>query len=255
MVKLLVFDLDGTLLHTDKSLSKYTIETLKEFKKNGGEIAIATGRTITNVIDISNQIGAMYCIAQNGSVVYHGDCIIQQTVFDSQKVKSLVHLLTKIENANIAVAYPTKIYTNNKEFVKSGVREYSDFVDFDTKEIQKISVFTSNKQEMDKINFDEYDCRLITSIENPTFYIIMQKNANKYNGLIALLNYIGLNEDDVAAFGDDYNDIDIIGKIKNGIAVENAADELKKVAHYICEKNDEDGPAKWIEKNILKNRK
>lgn len=202
---------------------------------------------------IAEQIGANYCIAQNGSVVYDRGNIIYQTVFDPQKVKDLVHLLTKIENANIAVAYPTKIYTNNREFVKEGVREYSDFIDFDTEEIQKISVFTSNKQEMDKINFDEYDCRLITSIENPTFYIIMQKNANKYNGLVALLNYIGLNEDDVAAFGDDYNDIDILGKIKNSVAVENAADELKKVAHYICDKNDEDGPAKWIEENILNN--
>ncbi len=128
-------------------------------------------------------------------------------------------------------------------------------MDFDTNEIQKISVFTSNESAMKKIDFDKYECKLITSIENPTFYIIMQKNANKYNGLVALLNYIGFAEDEVVAFGDDYNDMDILGKIDNSVAVENAADELKKVAHYICGENDEDGPAKWIYENILQKKK
>ncbi len=255
MIKLLVFDLDGTLLHTDKSLSKFTVEVLEKFKKSGGKIAIATGRTITNVTTIAKQIGAEYCISQNGSAVYDGEKIIHQITLDSAKVKDLVHLLTKIENANIAIAYPTKIYTNNQKFVKEGVREYCDFVDFDTNEIQKISVFTSNESAMKKIDFDKYECKLITSIENPTFYIIMQKNANKYNGLVALLNYIGFAEDEVVAFGDDYNDMDILGKIDNSVAVENAADELKKVAHYICGKNDEDGPAKWIYENILQKKK
>ena len=53
------------------------------------------------------------------------------------------------------------------------------------------------------------------------------------------------------AFGDDVNDIDMVQRCGIGVAVSNAIDAVKEVADYICDSNDDDGVAKWIELNLL----
>jgi hydroxymethylpyrimidine pyrophosphatase-like HAD family hydrolase len=53
------------------------------------------------------------------------------------------------------------------------------------------------------------------------------------------------------AFGDDYNDIEMLQRCGTGIAMENGIDEIKKISDYICGSNNKDGVARWIEKNIL----
>lgn len=56
---------------------------------------------------------------------------------------------------------------------------------------------------------------------------------------------------EIVAFGDDLNDIDMLTECGYGIAVDNAVQEVKKIADFICESNDNDGVAKYIEKYIL----
>jgi hydroxymethylpyrimidine pyrophosphatase-like HAD family hydrolase len=56
---------------------------------------------------------------------------------------------------------------------------------------------------------------------------------------------------EIAAFGDDLNDIDLLRYAGYGVAMENALDEVKAVADYICDTNDNDGVAKWLEDNML----
>ena len=60
----------------------------------------------------------------------------------------------------------------------------------------------------------------------------------------------GISLDQVAAFGDDYNDIEMLGACGIGIAVENALDEVKAAAAQICGSNESDGVARWLEENL-----
>jgi len=53
------------------------------------------------------------------------------------------------------------------------------------------------------------------------------------------------------SFSDDYNDFDMIRECGIGVAVINALDEVKAVANYICDANENDGVAKWLEENVL----
>ena len=55
----------------------------------------------------------------------------------------------------------------------------------------------------------------------------------------------------LVAFGDDMNDLEMIKNCGTGVAVENALDEIKNVAKYICGTNNDDGVAKWLEKYML----
>jgi hydroxymethylpyrimidine pyrophosphatase-like HAD family hydrolase len=56
---------------------------------------------------------------------------------------------------------------------------------------------------------------------------------------------------DIIAFGDDYNDMEMLKNCGVGVAVANACDEAKSAADYVCGSNDEDGAANWLEINML----
>lgn len=81
--------------------------------------------------------------------------------------------------------------------------------------------------------------------------MIMNKQATKANGIQLLAQRHGITMDQVAAFGDDYNDIDMLQACGIGIAVANALDAVKETADEICETNDNDGVTRWIEAHLL----
>jgi len=56
---------------------------------------------------------------------------------------------------------------------------------------------------------------------------------------------------EITAFGDDLNDIDMLEFSGISVAMVNALDNVKAVADYICDTNDNDGVAKWLEENLL----
>ena len=71
------------------------------------------------------------------------------------------------------------------------------------------------------------------------------------NALEAVAARFGIALADVIAFGDDHNDVEMLRACGMGVAVANAIDEAKAAADFICHTNDNDGPANWIEKNLL----
>ena len=79
----------------------------------------------------------------------------------------------------------------------------------------------------------------------------MKWSSHKWNAIKAVSDFYNINTDMLVAFGDDKNDLEMIKNCGIGVAVKNALDEVKNVAKYICETNNNDGVAKWLEKNIL----
>ena len=81
--------------------------------------------------------------------------------------------------------------------------------------------------------------------------MIMHKNSNKLSAVSTLCKYWRLSLPQIAAFGDDLNDISMLSGCGVGVAVSNALDLVKNSADDVCGSNDEDGPAHWMEKNLL----
>jgi len=82
--------------------------------------------------------------------------------------------------------------------------------------------------------------------------MIMNKQATKTNGIRLLAEQYEISLEQIIAFGDDYNDIDMLQSCGKGIAVSNALVEVKNIADEICNSNDQDGVAKWLDENILR---
>jgi hydroxymethylpyrimidine pyrophosphatase-like HAD family hydrolase len=77
--------------------------------------------------------------------------------------------------------------------------------------------------------------------------MIMHRDATKSKAVAKLAKMWNIKESEIAAFGDDLNDIDMLTCAGVGVAMKNALVEVKAVADYICDTNDNDGVAKWLE--------
>ena len=84
-------------------------------------------------------------------------------------------------------------------------------------------------------------------------YDVIPKNSGKQEGIKAILKYYGLKSEEVMAFGDGHNDIEMLSTVGCGIAMGNANDEVKKHADEITESVHNDGVAIGIKKYIYKN--
>ena len=84
-----------------------------------------------------------------------------------------------------------------------------------------------------------------------TYLEIMSMKASKSDAIHMLKDHFHVKQEEIMAFGDNFNDIDMIRYAGLGVAMGNAADEVKEVADYITLSNEEDGVAAAIEKFVL----
>ena len=125
--------------------------------------------------------------------------------------------------------------------------EFSQLPDY---EVDKIIVGTISLEQIKAIA--EYVTQdLYLEINDGRFGFIMNKNASKWLGVKELIKYFEIDIKDTIAFGDDISDLTMLKNCGKGICVKNGLDEVKAIADDICEDNENDGIAKWIEENVL----
>jgi HAD superfamily hydrolase (TIGR01484 family) len=128
--------------------------------------------------------------------------------------------------------------------------EYYDFSNPLSQETYKITVETADKKTALDIENKFKESKLI-SFSGENWHRFAHKKAGKMDAINEIAKHENITLSEITAFGDDYNDIEMIKECGVGIAMGNGIDEIKQVAKYICGKNNEDGIGKWIEKNLL----
>ena len=91
----------------------------------------------------------------------------------------------------------------------------------------------------------------MTSYTNEDLHKLANIKANKKDAMVSVCNSLDIVVEEVAAFGDDSSDYELLKRVGMGVAVENAIDKIKDIADFVCESNEQDGVARFIEKNIL----
>lgn len=250
--KMIVVDLDQTLLKQDKTLTERTAVALRRFSKIG-HVVIASGRALPRIQEYAQRVNASGIVAMNGTAVYHKDQLIKKYDINKDNIKAIVNELLQIEGVDLSVWYPMTSLTNNHEYaMPEGPTFYSDFSDFKVDEISKICAFTNRIEQIKKIDFHRYGCKLLLNSHEPDFFIIMNEQVDKLKGLCDLCEAMNISLNEVIGFGDDYNDIEMLKGCGVGIAVDNAMPAVKEIADACCGSNEEDGVACWIEENLLK---
>ncbi|MCL2079415.1 MAG: HAD hydrolase family protein [Oscillospiraceae bacterium] len=126
------------------------------------------------------------------------------------------------------------------------------FVDFSTHDvdIEKINVASVTAEDVTFIEQYMTD-NMYLKVARDGLGMIMHKDATKAKALTQLARLWGISQSEIVAFGDDSNDIDMLAYVGVGVAMGNAINEVKAVADFVCNTNNNDGVAKWIEENIL----
>lgn len=262
--KMVVLDLDGTLLDDEKLISDKNAYILNELHNKGIHIVIATGRNYYMAKSLTEKIKSVepVILANNGAAVrrYVNDEFIESNYLDftifqdiytlglKYNLNPVIHVDEYYEGYDII--YECKNYEEvylgyiKKDYKRA---KYKKFNDDKISNILSVCYFNDYqklvdfKNEIEKMP-GEFNIILNQNISNWSLLELLNVNGCKWHALKKYINSLGINENQVISIGDDNNDIELIKNSGLGIAMKNATDNLKYAADYISRlSNNESG--------------
>ena len=244
--KAIVLDLDGTLLHSDKSVSQRTLKALEQCKNAGILVIVATARFWFKAERFLELIQPNYAILSDGTQIYQKDEMICGFAMSEQTVNGVIQALKKQEPFGEFVASVGKELLCAAPGICEQWRKSYVFEEDLRQPVYKIAAMLESPEEAGKLA-EDYGCRLY-SYRDENLYGFTTKEAGKYQAVCALGELLGIDLQDMIAFGDDENDYEILKYCGTGVAMANAIPQIREVADEITDSNDEDGVAAYLER-------
>lgn len=268
MYKLIALDMDGTLLKGDNTISLKTKEALRLAKERGIKIVISTGRPIQGVMKYLEELDLInddeYVLAYNGSSVYSTKNLtpIIRNGLSGREVKDIYRLSKELNVEFHGFVDDCCIAPRENKYTKAEIEHNHidvKILDFE-KDIQDEDFVIKVMLLKDKDELDEAVKKIpneyfekFNGVRSVSFiFEFMNKNCSKSSGLKALAEHLNISPNEIIAFGDGENDIDMLEFAGLGVAMENASDNVKSKADYVTLSNEEDGVAHVIINKILK---
>ena len=248
-MKSVILDLDGTLLHTDKTLSEYTLGVMQKCHDRGIAVMAATARPERSILQYHQQIGFDAMATMNGARVILPNTVLENGILLQSGIQILSKIIV-IPDALISIETSDGIYAN-AEIPEWNATYYKSFPNLPTQgTLYKILVSSANSALYDQIG-NTLTNDVYFTVANGNLVQIMSKNATKWKGIKAMLNALSIQKAETIYFGDDNDDIEPIRMCGTGVAVANGIEAVIDAADYVTESNDEDGGAHFIEENLF----
>ncbi len=257
--KLLALDMDGTTLNSNHSLSEKTIESINSFAKQGVEVVFATGRMPSAVKEHLMRVDT------NGLVVTHNGALVKNMKTDQVLLKKTVNEEVVKAAIDFSRKSQTQLHLNLEsstviENKSSKSNQYADELrisldlteSFEQISEHPISLLLINRKAVleefleacQNSDYLRFDYVLIPWTNEDWMLQFLPENTSKGQAVIELSEQLNIDpKQEVISFGDSYNDLEMVAGTFFGIAMDNACDELKKVAKYVTKSNDSDGVA------------
>ena len=249
--KLLLFDLDGTLLRSDKTISQMTLKALRECREKGILIGVSTSRGEQNALSFIEKLQPDVLIASGGALVKYNGEYIYKAEFSKEETRQMIALAREVCGADCEITIDTidSHYWNYKIDPKTqdhswGDSIYTDFADFEESSLKMcVEIFEdSQAMHLSKL-LDWCDC---IRFSDGYWYKFTQKTATKEQAIKELCSVCRISPEEITAFGDDYADIGMLKLCGTGIAMGNAINEVREQADLVIGSNDEDGIAEYL---------
>lgn len=250
--KLIFFDIDGTLLDHEKNLPSSTEQAIKLLKEKGHEIAIATGRSPFMFKELRKKLEIDTFVSINGQYVVIKDNVIYKNPLPTDALQKLTDVATLnehpivymgTENMKTNVEYHPHIEESISGSLKFDHPMYEpDY--FETQEIYQSLLFCTDKEEAPYIDrFKQF--RFVRW--HPLSTDVIPAGCSKAKGIELMINQLGYAPEQVYAFGDELNDIEMLQIVENSVAMGNAQEIVKKAAKHVTKDVHEDGIAHGLE--------
>lgn len=254
-IKMVVTDLDRTLLREDKTISAYTQETLAALRARGIPFAIATARPARAV---RKQLGFL---RYDGAVFFNGAVTAVGSETTAYRLENALLIVEAIlrdrPETQISVEMDDSLYSNlPPEALGHWGSDYcrtTDFREIAGRQVEKILISSPKDPPGNwAAAYEKYiPAELYMQLSEGSLLMVMHRQATKRNGVEALCSHYGISLGEAAAFGDDLNDMDMLRACGWGVAVANALPEVKAAADETCPSNEADGVAHWLRENLL----
>lgn len=273
-IRLIALDLDGTLLTTDKKLTEHTINVLSRAAERGVHIVPATGRSLTGLTPKVKELPFIrYAITVNGAAVWDMErpALIAKQAFATEQAVKLWDFISGYHTmqdacidgvARMAPEYYNKVEEfmpdePGRRLVRSTRRpteRLGELVADGKNSVEKFNLFfradAEEKRQQAREALARFPGLSVTSSLGNNLEI-NHIDATKGKGLLSLAAHLSLSPEQTMAFGDGENDISMLAAAGLGVAMENAAEDVKAAADLVTLSNDEEGVAYSIEKYVL----
>lgn len=289
MINLIATDMDGTLLNAAHEISEENIQAIKYAQSQGITVVIATGRAFYEANAPINQTDLKVpYICLNGAEVRDESFDIMSTSNLNRELINRITVELNKENIFYQVYTNLGIYTENPlrdleiyidiaqragqeadvEKIKSGIQKridngtlkvvdnYDKIQDTPGEIVMKILAFDSDLEKIDRVSetLAKSESLAISSSSRGNIEIT-HSDAQKGIALNTIAERLNIDMKNVMAIGDNMNDVSMLERVGYSVAMENAAPEVKAIAKYETDSNEQSGVGKAIMKLLRENNK
>lgn len=266
--KLLVLDVDGTLLNDEREISKRTLAALLKVQQMGVRIVLASGRPTYGLMPLAKTLelgnyggfvlsynGCQIIKAQNGEILFERRINPEMLPYLEKKARKNGFAIFTYHDDTLITDSPDNEYIKNEALLNNlkiiREDEFSTAIDFAPCKCMLVS-----DKEKALIGLEQHwEKRLAGTLDafrsEPYFLEVVPCGVNKANTLGALLEHLGVTREEVIAVGDGVCDVTMLQLAGMGVAMGHSQDSIKVCADYVTASNEEDGVALAVEKLIL----
>ena len=248
-IKLVVSDIDGTLIDGTEAIAPELVEAVQKCKENGVVFSFATGRTKELVARLVKTVGisSPYVISNGACIFQEEECLVSHS-FSVEPILPLLRaadaegLTVTLSNERTERALRLTDYVRVHQKFGDRFRDFIDLETHDWKNARFVKVMFMDEHHTGKIRaFREALKREFSQQYWITTYAdaaveLGPCGCNKMTGVKELMGLLGVRQDEVMACGDFENDMEMVEYAGVGVAVENASDSLKAKADYVASK-------------------
>lgn len=272
MARLITFDMDGTLLSPDHTISEKNLAAIRKCSEHGKQVALCTGRSVSELREYFPVLlpYVRYAICVSGALCWDllknrkicSDSIGTETALRAMEIAEpfspMIHFLS--DTSIMQKSHWEHLSDYHMEQYTEMYRREAEFVEDIT------ALYRKNPWPLEKLNFynrsEESRAALEEEIRKAALPVEMRhaeitslelspKGVTKGTGLLSLCRFLSIHPSDVVSVGDAENDVDAFLVSGTGVAMGNAPESVKRQAGFVTRDNAHDGCALAIEKFML----
>tara|TARA_R110002020_G_scaffold3268_1_gene14845 strand:+ start:130 stop:951 length:822 start_codon:yes stop_codon:yes gene_type:complete len=259
-VKLVVSDMDGTLLNDKGVVSDLFFEQFEQLKKHDVKFVAASGRQYYSMIHKLEPIkDEITIIAENGGMTVIAEEVTDTCTIDTNTVHDLIRDMRKIEDAHIVLCGKKQAYVESKhqEFLNIFDEYYfrynlvDDLTEIEDDDFFKIAVYSFGGSEKTTYPAVKHlEDRIKAKVSGENWLDLSHLHTDKGRALKIIQSKLNISKEETMVFGDYNNDIEMLELAHFSYAMQNAHPNIIKAANYSTKTNNENGVEYILEKLI-----
>ena len=257
--RLIALDIDGTIRSLDHPLTDRTLSALNAVRAVGAVVTIATGRMFKSAISSTTELnlkspiisfqGAHIADPESGEVLWHQPLTKAMTLTALNALHDWKGDIVSYHGDRVFVSKVTpwvKAYSERNRGVLEVVCDLKEMASRNPTRIVAVGEDSAVEHLTTQLN-EQFGSELHVTRSLPQFCEILHPEGGKHRALAWLCHYLGIGEHETIAFGNGYNDVDMLRWAGLGVAVGDAVEEALDAADRIAPPMEEDGVARVLE--------